>query len=150
MRTPRLLTLIALALAASLGACRFEVEEEENLEESIEALLERGVDAWNDGDLDGYLATYADAASTTMVRSGGRVVGLAAIRSTLAPRFEPGAARDSIYLEGVEVRPLPPLIGIVTGRYTLDRAGRDPGGGWFTVVVRRVGDGWRIVHDQKS
>lgn len=150
MRTTRLLTLVVLALAASFGSCRFEVGEEENLQESIESLLQRGVDAWNDGDLDGYVATYADASTTTMLRPEGRIVGRAAIRTALAPRFEPGAVRDSIRLEEVEVRPLPPLIGIVTGRYVLERSGNEPGGGWFTVVVRRAGEGWRIVHDQKS
>ncbi|MFW6088232.1 MAG: YybH family protein [Gemmatimonadota bacterium] len=150
MRTTRFLMFATLALATSLGACRFEVEEEENLQDSIEALLQRGADAWNDGDLDGYVATYADGASTTMLRPEGRVVGRAAIRSALAPRFAAGARRDSIRLDDVEVRPLPPLIGIVTGRYLSVGAGNDPTTGWFTVVVRRAGDGWRIVHDQRS
>lgn len=150
MRTTSLFVLAVLALATFLGACRFEVGEEENLQESIESLLQRGVSAWNAGDLNGYVATYADAASTTMLRSDERIVGRDAIRTTLAPLFETGAPRDSLYLEDIEVRPLPPLIGIVTGRYVLERAGSDPTGGWFTMVVRRVGDGWRIVHEQRS
>lgn len=150
MPTTRLLTLVTLALLASLGACRFEVEEEENLQESIESLLGRGVDAWNAGDLDGYLATYADGGSTTMLGSDGRLVGLEAIRSSLAPLFEPGAERDSIGFADIEVRPLPPLIGIVTGRYVREKAGSDRTSGWFTIVVRRTGIGWRIVHDDRS
>ena len=150
MRTTTLLTLASLTLLASLGACRFEVEEEENLQESIESLLQRGVDAWNVGDLDGYVATYADGASTTMLRPDGRVAGQEAIRIRLAPLFEPGAVRDSIRLEEIEVRPLPPLIGIVTGRYVREQAGSDRASGWFTIVVRRTGVGWRIVHDHRS
>lgn len=150
MRTTRFLTLAALALLASVGACRFEVEEEENLQESIEALLQRGVEAWNAGDLDGYVSTYADGASTTMVTSDGRVVGQEAIRAMLAPSFEPGAERDSIRFEEIEVRPLPPLIGIVTGRYLRGRDGADRTSGWFTIVVRRAGVGWRIVHDDRT
>lgn len=150
MRTSGLFILAALTLATSLGACRFEVGEEENLQESIESLLQRGVSAWNTGDLDGYVATYADAASTTMLRSEERIVGRDAIRAALSPLFEAGAVRDSLSLADIEVRPLPPLIGIVTGRYVLERAGSEPTYGWFTTVVRRVGDGWRIVHDQRS
>ena len=150
MRTTRFLTLATLILMASLGACRFEVEEEENLQESIESLLQRSVEAWNAGDLDGYVATYADGASTTMLTSDGRVVGQEAIRTMLAPSFEPGAERDSIRFEDVEVRPLPPLIGIVTGRYLRERAGTVRASGWFTIVVRRAGVGWRIVHDDRT
>lgn len=149
MGTKRVFMLAALALAASLGACRFEVGEEENLQDSIEALLQRGVSAWNTGDLDGYVATYADAASTTMLLPGDRIVGRDAIRTALSPRFEAGAERDSLRYEDIDVRPLPPLIGIVTGRYVLESPGGDPSRGWFTMVVRRAGDGWRIVHHQR-
>ncbi len=48
------------------------------------------------------------------------------------------------------MRPLPPLIGIVTGRYVLEREGTVTDSGWFTVVVRQAGDGWRIVHYHSS
>ena len=150
MRTTRLLALVTSVLLATLGACRFEVEEEENLQESIESLLQRSVEAWNAGDLDGYVATYADGASTAMLTPDGRVVGQEAIRSLAAPAFEPGAERDSIRFEDIEVRPLPPLIGIVTGRYLYERSGTVRTDGWFTIVVRRAGVGWRIVHDDRS
>jgi uncharacterized protein (TIGR02246 family) len=142
--------VLFLLLPSALAACRFEMAEEEDLERSIETMLQRSADAWNRGDLDGFLAVYADGPSTSFMTTDGPVYGRETIRGTYAPLFVPGATRDSLHLEDLSVRPLPPLIGIVTGRYVLDRDGEVTDAGWFTVVVRRAGDGWRIVHDHSS
>jgi len=142
--------VLVVLLPTVFAACRFEVGEEEDLERSIEAMLHRSADAWNRGDLDGFMASYADGASTSLMTVDGPVNGRVEIRELYAPRFVPGATRDSLRLENLNVRPLPPLIGIVTGRYVLYRAGTVTDSGWFSVVVRRAGDGWRIVHDHSS
>lgn len=142
--------VLAVLLPAALAGCRFEMGEEEDLERSIETMLFRSANAWNSGDLDGFVAAYADGASTSLMTTDGPVFGRVTIRGLYAPRFQPGATRDSLRLEDLNVRPLPPLIGIVTGRYVLERDGTVTDSGWFSVVVRRAGDGWRIVHDHKS
>lgn len=146
----RAILLLLVLLLPALTGCRFETGEEENIEESIEAMLRRSADAWNAGDLDGFMDAFADGASTSHLTPDGPVYGRAAIRAHLATRFAPGAARDSLRLEDLTVRPLPPLIGIVTGRYVLSGEGAETSRGWFTVVVRRAGEGWRIVHDHSS
>lgn len=147
---PRTLTrplALSLVLLALLGGCRFETGEEENLEESIATMLHRSAAAWNAGDLDGFMEAYVEGASTTYMTEEGPVSGRDRIRARYAPAFAPGAERDSLRLERIEVRTLPPLVGVVTGRYVLERGGAATESGWFSLVVRRTGDGWRIVHD---
>lgn len=139
--------LAATTLLAFLGGCRFEVGEDENLEDSIEVMLRQTAAAWNAGDLEGVLRAYAEGASTSFMSADGPVYGRDALRARFAPAFEPGAERDSVRLERIEVRTLPPLAGIATGRYVLERDGEASDAGWFTLVVRRTSDGWRIVHD---
>lgn len=141
---------LVVVLLLPLVGCRFETGEEEDLELSIQTMLLESADAWNRGHLDGFIAAYADGPSTSLMTTDGPIYGRETIRETYAPLFEPGATRDSLRLENVNVRPLPPLIGIVTGRYVLERDGTVTDSGWFTVVVRRAGDGWRIVHDHSS
>lgn len=150
MRPPPACFVLLVLLPAALVGCRFEMGEEEDLERSIVTMLQRSADAWNGGDLDGFLAAYAEGTSTSFMTPDGPVYGRSSIRASYAPLFEPGAGRDSLRLENLNVRPLPPLIGIVTGRYVFEREGTVTDSGWFTVVVRRAGDGWRIVHDHSS
>ena len=146
--THRSTRLVFCALAVlSLTGCRFETVPEENVESSVEGMLGRMAEAWNAGDLDGVMAFYADGGTTALVTPQGPVYGRDRIRAVYAPAFEGGAHRERIRFEDVEVRTLPPLVGIVTGRRVAASGTGDPGAGWFTVVVRRVGDGWRIVHD---
>lgn len=137
-----------VALSALLFAgCRFETVPDENVESSVEAMLARMAEAWNAGDLDGVMAFYADGSTPALVTPEGPVYGRAQIRALYAPAFEGGAHREPIRFDDVDVRTLPPLVGIVTGRRVAISGTGDPGMGWFTIVVRRVGDGWRIVHD---
>lgn len=145
-------TALPLAVAIAATACSFEVVDDEGtgLKASVTAMLERSADAWNDGDLDAFMADYASAASTSYMTSDGPVYGTEQIRARYASRFATNAQRDSLRFEDLSVRQLQPLIGLATGRYILHRDGQVTLTGWFTVVLRRMGDGWRIVHDHSS
>ena len=150
MRRRTACLVLVLLLPSAFAGCRFETAEEEDLERSIETMLQRSAAAWNAGDLDGFMAAYADAPVTSFMTADGPLYGREAIRELYAPLFEPGATRNTLRLEDLSVRALPPLIGIVTGRYVLERDGDTADSGWFTAVVRRAGDGWRIVHDHSK
>ena len=144
--------LAGVVLALGLAACRIEVQEDEELglEPFVVRMLEESAAAWNRGDLEGFLSDYADATTTTYVGSRGLVTGLEGIRAVYAPAFAPGAARDSLRFEDVRVRSLPPLAGIVTARWVLHAGDEVAASGPTTLVVRRLGSGWKIVHDHSS
>lgn len=144
--------LAGAGLALGLAACRIEVQEdaELGLEPFVVRMLEESASAWNRGDLEGFLSDYADAPTTTYVGSRGLVTGLEGIRAVYAPAFAPGAARDSLRFEDVRVRSLPPLAGIVTARWVLHAGDEVTATGPTTLVVRRLGSGWKIVHDHSS
>lgn len=141
----------AFVLSVATG-CTLQVGEDEGtgLEASVAAMLESSASAWNEGDLDGFMATYADAATTSFMTLEGPVYGTEQIRAGYAPAFEPGAPRDSARFEDLTVRQLPPLIGLATARYVLYQGEQVTSTGWFTLVLRRVGDGWRVIHDHSS
>ncbi len=145
-------SLLPLTCVITTMACTFEVKEGEDtgLEASVTAMLERSADAWNRGDLDAFMSDYSSASTTSFMTPDGPVYGPEQIRTGYEPAFAADARRDSLRFEDLNIRRLPPLIGLATGRYVLHRDGRVTATGWFTVVLRRVGDGWRIVHDHSS
>lgn len=116
----------------------------------VEELLAVSAEAWNAGDLDGFLAWYDQSPETTFLGSAGRTHGWEAVRDRYAPRFQPGALRDSLRFEDLETRPLGPGLGLATARYVLIQADSVTSTGVFTLVVRQTPRGWRIIHDHSS
>jgi uncharacterized protein (TIGR02246 family) len=112
--------------------------------------LGRAADDWNRGDLDGFVSDYARDTSTTFVDGRRARHGFQFIRENYAPRFAPGAPRDSLRFEEVEARPLAPRIALLTARFILFRSGRTTASGPFTLVMERQSDGWKILHDHSS
>lgn len=151
IRTPATRLVAAVLLAALSAACRFETVEEENIEASVETTLDRAAEAWGAGDVDGFLSVFADAPATTFIPGDGPAMNREELQSA-AGRIADGTNGSLLRFEEVSVRPLPPLIGIVTGRFAVTdaRSSTELESGWFTAVVRRVSDGWRIVHAHAS
>lgn len=149
---------LLLATIVPLGtACRIEGgapasvgDTIPGIETQIERMLQRSADAWNAGDLDGFMSDYLRAPTTTYIGGSGQVSGWEAIRARYAPLFQAGALRDSLRFERVGGRPLGPDYALATARYVLFRGGRTTASGPFTLVLWRSDEGWRIVHDQSG
>lgn len=116
----------------------------------LESLFARAAADWNRGDLDGFMSDYAQDSTTSFISGGHLRSGFDWIRSMYAPRFAPGAQRDSLRFEEFNVRPLTPELALVTARYILFRDGRTTASGPFTLVMEHRDDGWKILHDHSS
>lgn len=108
---------------------------------------------WNAGDLEGFLDDYSAEPGLTFVGSAGVVRGLEEVRERYRTSYwAPGAVRDSLRFEEVEVRALGEDHALALGRWVLYRPRPDSvtASGWFTLVLRRGTDGWEILHDHSS
>lgn len=157
MRThPRALTSMAIVVASIAWlSCRSheppaKPSDPVGLQAAVDTLLVASAEAWNAGELDGFLEWYRRSPETTYIGSSGLVRGWEAIRARYAPLFEPGAARDWLRFEGLAARPLGPNLGLATARYVLVQGDSVTATGIFTLIVRREPEGWRIVHDHSS
>lgn len=149
------LFLAVVLLAACRGSARPATapsppSDRAALARLITAQLERAASDWNHGDLDGFLSDYAPESTTTFVDRGHARAGIGFIRGVYAPRFLPGAERDSLRFEEVEARPLSATLALVTARFILQRGTEITASGPFTLVMERRPEGWRILHDHTS
>jgi len=155
--------LHVLLLVVLVGACRAPAPETvapeaasreaprgAELTAVVAGQLGRDADAWNRGDLDGFMASYARDTSTSFIDAGHVRYGFEFIRSRYAPRFAPGAERDSLRFEEIAARPLGRAHALVTARFVLFRNGRTTASGPFTLVLERRPEGWKIIHDHSS
>jgi ketosteroid isomerase-like protein len=146
----RAIVLVAVVLAACRGSTRPTTAPSPGTDSAaltrlITAQLERSALDWNRGDLDAFLSDYAPESTTTFIDGWRARQGIGFIRENYAPRFSPGARRDSLHFEEVKVRGLSPTLALVT-----ERGSEITASGPFTLVMERRPEGWKILHDHSS
>lgn len=141
-------TLITLHLLLLAGCA--ESPPGHSAEGSIREMLELSAAAWNAGDLDGFMSSYAPDSNTTFVGHRELLRGYDVIEANYAPLFEPGATRDSLRFEDMSIHMIDPLHAVGYARWVLVRDGEPWRSGPFTLVVERRGTNWFIIHDHSS
>jgi ketosteroid isomerase-like protein len=142
----RKLLLCAILLFGSVSGLAAQDAAETAIQKELDAMLE----AWNRDDLDAHLAPYADSATWTT--STGLLHGKAAIRETLVKSFQRGTDLLGELSFGKPVfRRLGPDAMVTNGSFTV---GNLPSGksinGQSTLIWKRTGSTWQILHDHSS
>jgi len=157
--------LLPLALLLLIqGGCTFQEQPErhppvrgplaQEVAREVEEMLHASAGSWNAGDLEGFLDDYWNAEELTFSGARGVTRGWERVRQGyLESYWAPGAVRDSLRFEEIEVLPLGINYALALGRYVLyqpERGETEPSSGYFTLVLRRMNGEWRIVHDHTS
>jgi beta-aspartyl-peptidase (threonine type) len=118
---------------------------------AVRAVLDAQVQAWNRGDLEGFMAGYWNSPDLVF-HSGATVTrGWQATLDRYRKRYQgEGKEMGRLRFEEVEVQMLGPDAALARGRWHLVRKDGSEPNGLFTLVVRRFHNGWKIVHDHTS
>jgi ketosteroid isomerase-like protein len=117
----------------------------------IRALLDRQVADWNRKDLDGFLAGYWDSPKVVFLSGGERSEGFAAMRDRYRRNYQAdGKEMGTLKFSGVEVERLGTDSAFARGRWELTKSDGTHPGGLFTLILKKLPEGWRIVHDHTS
>ncbi|MFW5952208.1 MAG: YybH family protein [Gemmatimonadota bacterium] len=114
-------------------------------------MLHASAEAWTAGDLDGFLADYAEDA--TFVGSSGIIEGIDQIRATYVRGYwGAGTPEHGLRYRILDVRPVGPSAAVAIGRFELyDRDNLETEStGLFSLTLRPTAEGWKIVHDHSS
>ena len=140
-------TLILAFGAALLTATAFARITSRDLT-AIRAVLNTQAAAWNRGDIDAYLAGYAQSDDTMFV--GTDVTrGWTNVRDRYKAKYDSPAKMGTLVFSDLDLRPLGNDDVIVTGAWKLTREADTPHGR-FTLIFHRRPEGWRIVYDHSS
>jgi uncharacterized protein (TIGR02246 family) len=144
-----------LAIAIGLGTLFLpgktfaRVADSGNAEQAIRNLLRQQVEAWNHGDIDAFMNGYARSDKTTFVSGDDVHRGWNVVLQRYKARYPDKARMGKLTFRDLEVHTLSPDAAIATGRWQLQRA-KDTPHGRFTLILRHLPEGWRIVHDHTS
>ena len=112
---------------------------------AVAAVIERQVQAWNRGDLEGFVSVYADDAA--FVSPTGLTRGRQAVLDRYRTRYPDKAAMGTLALEIVETRLAGAGSASVVARWSLAYPGKPTASGLTLLVFHRSGDRWLIVQD---
>ena len=123
--------------------------QSQNATAQIRSVLRAQQDAWNRGDIDGFMNGYARSASTVFVSEDTIRHGWETVRERYRKKYSDRAKMGTLAFLDLEIMLLSPDAGVVLGRWSLKRANDQPHGR-FTLIFKRLPEGWRIVHDHTS
>ena len=116
----------------------------------VRATLDAQVDAWNEGDIRGFMNGYAHS-DTLMFLSGDNVRrGWEESYYAYVRGYPDAEAMGTLSFEDIEIRPLSSRHALAFGRWRLSRETTDGATGLFSLVLENTPEGWRVVHDHTS
>jgi ketosteroid isomerase-like protein len=143
MRETTLLTLAFMVIVGTGFGRAGEPPEKE-----IRAVLDLQQAAWNRGDVEGFMAYYWPSDDLTFQSGNSRTRGWAGVLARYKKNYPP-ERMGRLEFADLEIHLLSRDSAFVLGRFRLDFEGSRREG-VFTLIFRRMKDGWRIVHDHTS
>lgn len=118
-------------------------------EDVIRAVLLAQTAAWNDGDLDAFMNGYFKSDDLRFISGTSVSKGWSQTLDQLRERYGAGGDLGRLSFDGLDVEMIGDDIAIVSGRYSLARAGGADFGA-LTLVMKRFDGLWRIVHEHST
>jgi ketosteroid isomerase-like protein len=145
-------SFIALSLAINgLAQTSAQNEETASTKAAVEQVLHVQQDAWNRHDLDGFMAGYWNSPELSFFSGAKQTAGWQATLDRYKATYtSPGHEMGKLEFSGLRIEMLGADAAFVRGAWGLTLSDGKTPHGVFTLVFRKFGDGWKIVHDHTS
>jgi len=114
----------------------------------IMKIIDKQVDAWNRGDFDGFMAGYWKSKNLTFQSGNTRRRGWKTLLAMYKKNYA-GEKRGNLEFTDIEMKVLTDELVLVLGRWKVTTK-EETKEGLFTLIFRRIGTDWRIIHDHSS
>ena len=105
--------------------------------------------AWNKGDIDGFMQAYWKSEKLSFSAGGQTTRGWVATRDRYKKKYATKEKMGQLTFSDLEITLLSKDAALVLGRWKLVRKADAPSGN-FSLVFRKLGDEWVIIHDHSS
>jgi ketosteroid isomerase-like protein len=120
-------------------------------EEGIKHMLVSQIEAWNHGNLEGFMQGYWHSPDLTFYSGGDITKGWEPTLQRYRQRYQgQGKEMGQLEFQDLNIDILGRKGAVVTGKWQLTLSDGSKPHGLFTLVVKKMPAGWRIVHDHTS
>ncbi len=117
-------------------------------EQDIESILTEQTKCWNERDIEGFMKTYWNSEQLTFSGGGKTTRGWQATLDRYKKNY-PAEKMGKLTIDHQEISMLGSSAALVLGQWHLDNQGEQKEGN-FSLVLRKMSDGWKIIHDHSS
>jgi beta-aspartyl-peptidase (threonine type) len=118
--------------------------------DAVRQVLDAQVAAWNKGDLKGFMAGYWKSDNLSFFSGKDKTHGWQATLERYQKRYQAeGREMGKLTFDELEIEALGPDTAWVRGRWKVVTS-KETLGGLFTLIFKKLPEGWRIVHDHTS
>lgn len=129
---------------------RLSSDQQRNAKQAIEAILTEQTAAWNAGDLEKFMNTYLRSESLTFSSGGATTRGWQATLERYKKRYSTPELMGKLRFDQLETTLLEEKSALVLGSWHLTFADTSERHGNFSLVLTKVDNDWRIIHDHSS
>lgn len=149
MKTKIFVAMMVLSLCLGVEAQQKKAKETKPAQE-IRGVLDKQVEAWNRRDLEGFMSAYWKAEELSFYSGGTKTQGWQQTITRYRNRYQSeGREMGQLDFSDLEIEMLSPVSAFVRGHWHLKMKDSEPGG-LFTLIFRKLPNGWKIVHDHTS
>jgi ketosteroid isomerase-like protein len=141
---------ILLVLTAACAAPP-QAQQPPDVSADVTAVWTAQVQAWNRGDLDGFMAGYWNSPDLVFFSNGSETRGWQATLERYRARYQAeGKQMGALDFPELNILTLGGDAALARGRWRLKMPDGTESTGMTSVIFRRFPEGWRIVHDHSS
>ncbi len=141
--------IVVLLLCVGVEATQKKAKEPKAAQE-IRAILDKQVADWNRRDLEGFMSAYWNAPELSFYSGGTKTYGWQQTIERYRKRYQgDGREMGQLDFSDLQIEMLGPASAFVRGRWHLKMKDSEPGG-LFTLIFRKLPNGWKIAHDHTS
>jgi len=124
-------------------------------ETAIKSVMQLQAEAWNKGDVDGFMKHYWNNPELTFVSKNGVSKGWQQVYDNYKRGYPDKEAMGNLTFDNLVIQQLNGKTCMVTGSWFLDYVpstdtDRQDVGGWFTLVFKKIKKDWVIIYDHTS
>lgn len=132
------------------GFSMLNVHDSSAEEKLIQRILTRQTEAWNQGDLEQFMKTYWKSPLLTFSAGGKTTRGWEATLKRYQESYAPPQEMGKLRFDQMEITLLESKTAMVLGNWQLEMSNEKHRSGNFSLVLHKIDDQWRIIHDHSS
>ena len=145
----KLAALFVTVLVFAIVANAQSAADQAKIKAEVLKVMTDQTDAWNRGDVDSFMKGYWNSEQLRFVSGDTVTLGWQSTLDRYKRTYNSREKMGTLAFSDLTVEVLSKDAAMVLGSWALARANDNPKGK-FTLIFRKMRDGWRIVHDHTS